>query len=81
MSRMQRFLKLKQCPEKKFERQLSCHKGGVGSATNESNREQRESIESLTTGFSTATAKTNPNSDKNMKIFINLSKVIGSKLL
>lgn len=53
----------------------------MGSATNESNREQRESIESLTTGFSTATAKTNPNSDKSMKIFINLSKFIGSKLL
>ena len=81
MSRMQRFPILKQCPEKKFERQLSCHKGGVGSATNESNREQRESIESLTTGFSTTTAKRNPNSDKSMKIFINLSKFIRSKLV
>ena len=53
----------------------------MGSATNESNREQRESIESLTTGFSTTTAKRNPNSDKSMKIFINLSKFIRSKLL
>ena len=53
----------------------------MGSASNESNKEKRESTELLTTGFSTATAKTNPNSDKSMKIFINLPKFIRSKLL